>query len=117
MFVEKTLLSRLVGKRREYTFAVDIWALGEIAYRALCGTPPLVTNLAAYVNGTMDFPTDILQKLKISEHAMGFIQELMKVLPDERLTASEALDHVWFEELRDTSPRSSGEFQRYVAQH
>jgi serine/threonine protein kinase len=77
----------------------------------------LVTDLAAYVNGTVDFPTNSLRTLKASEDGIDFIQELMKVLPGERLTASEALDHAWFDELRDASPRSSGEFQRFVIHH
>lgn len=95
-----------------YTFAVDIWSLGEIIYRATCGVSPFVTGLAAYANLKAEFPLTKLKELDISEEGINLIKQLMKAKPDERLTATQALEHSWFDEVREESPKSSGEFPR-----
>jgi serine/threonine protein kinase len=114
LFLEKDPLSRMLRNEREYTFAVDIWALGEITYRIVCGSPPFVTDLAAYANQKALFPTSTLAGLKVSTEGVTFVQELMKVFPDDRPTASEALRDAWFDEFHDHSSQSSSEFERYV---
>lgn len=97
----------------EYTNSIDIWSMGEIIYRLLCGDSPFTTGgLGAYVRGKEVFPSKMLKDLTISNSGVDLIEKLMKVLPDERLTAEHALKHIWFEgffEQQDT-PRSSGEF-------
>jgi serine/threonine protein kinase len=100
--------------KQEYTFSVDIWSLGEIIHRLVCGNSPFVTGLGAYVRGKANFPTQVLKKFAVSNRCIDVIEKLMKALPDERLTAEQALNHPWFErffEQQDT-PRSSGEFVR-----
>lgn len=112
LFLEETITSKLLRNEHEYTFVVDIWALGEITYRAICGTSPFTTGLAAYVNGKNDFPTDLLSKLKTSGEGIGLISQLMQVFPKKRPTATAALKHPWFKQFQDISSRSSGEFER-----
>jgi serine/threonine protein kinase len=103
----------ILANKRGYTLAVDIWSLGEIIYRAICGGSPFVTGLAAYANLKTEFPLAKLRELDISEEGIDLIQKLMKAQPDERLTATQALEHAWFKEIREDSPRSSGESLRH----
>lgn len=103
-----------LGKGQEYTFAVDIWAMGEITYRALCGEPPFAKSLSAYVKGTLSFPMKPLQTQNISEEGGDLVKQLMFAQPNERLTAPKALEHPWFKDQRDSASRSSGEFPRCV---
>lgn len=102
-----------LADEKEYTLAVDIWAMGEIIYRSLCGESPFTKSLAAYVNGTSSLPLDTLRRHSISDEGCDLIQRLMKVQPKERPTAAKALQHAWFA-AQQPSPRSSGEFPRYA---
>jgi len=113
LFLEPAIESKMLGDKREYTFVIDIWAVGEIIYRALCNESPFRTNLGAYANGRIDFPIGKLEELGISSEGTELIQQLMRVFPHERLTASQALEQPWFEEFQNRSARSSGEFERY----
>jgi calcium/calmodulin-dependent protein kinase I len=97
----------------EYTTAVDIWALGEIAFRALTAQVPFTRTLGPYIRGTSAFPTDILVSCEASERCREFIKYLMAPLPSDRPTAAKALEHDWMEPLRPSSPRSSLESDRY----
>ncbi|KAF1965573.1 kinase-like protein [Bimuria novae-zelandiae CBS 107.79] len=117
IFLEPAILSKVLQNKHEYTFVVDIWALGEIIYRAICGRSPFTTNLAAYVNGKTEFPLSTLKELEVSSQGIELIQHLMKVFPGERLTAADALDHDWYNEFRDNSSRSSSEFESVDENH
>ena len=112
LFLEPRIMSKILNNKQEYTFVVDIWALGEITYRALCGSSPFTMGLAAYASGNAEFPTSIPERLGVSKDGIDLIIQLMKVIPSERLKAHEALDHPWFNEFREGSSRSSSEFER-----
>jgi serine/threonine protein kinase len=105
-----SLFAESLAHKRVYTDKVDIWSLGEIVYRTLCREAPFSKNLAAYCSGNMSFPLQALRKRRISEEGCSLVQELMKVYPEQRLSAKHALRHRWFADLRDISPRSSGQF-------
>ena len=98
---------------REYTVAVDIWSLGEIAFRALTGGQPF-PRLGAYVNGRSPFPIDVLQKYGISKEGCDFLKSLLAPIPKDRLTAKEALFHIWFEPQKMLLGRELDEKERYL---
>jgi serine/threonine protein kinase len=106
--------AEFLGNKREYTYSVDIWSMGEIIYRLLCGNSPFSNGLGTYVRGKAPFPTQMLKELIVSDACVDLIEKLMKAVPDERLTAKQALGHPWFERFseQEEPPRHSGEFVR-----
>jgi serine/threonine protein kinase len=80
---------------QEYTSAVDIWALGEIVFRALTHQEPFLTNLASYVTGKSPFPHDILQEKRISNEGCDLVKCLSQPIPANRPAAKKVLKHPW----------------------
>mmetsp|Transcript_35012 Transcript_35012/g.100712 ORF Transcript_35012/g.100712 Transcript_35012/m.100712 type:complete len:484 (+) Transcript_35012:407-1858(+) len=83
-----------------YTNACDMWSLGVIVYMLLVGYPPFYGS-----------ENEILDKIaagkysltgprwpKVSRNAKDFVRRLLEVDPNKRMTAKEALDHVWITE-------------------
>ncbi|KAH0559852.1 hypothetical protein GP486_003631 [Trichoglossum hirsutum] len=99
------------GDRKEYTVAVDIWSLGEIAFRALTGEQPFPDeSLRAYVRRASVFPVEMLQAHNVSEEGCDFLNSLMAPMPEDRLTARDALSHIWIQ--KPLSQRGSAGMQR-----
>lgn len=87
----------LLGK--EYSNSIDLWAVGVIAYILLCGFEPFYDE-----RGDQQMFQKILKcnyKFvspwwdEISQNAKDFVQKLIVLEPEKRLTAKEALDHDW----------------------
>ena len=81
-----------------YTEKCDVWSVGVILYMLLSGNPPF--------NGRLD--VEILNNVKqgsyeiqggvwneISDSAKNLIVKMLTLDPDQRITAAEALNHVW----------------------
>ena len=99
----------------EYTAAVDMWSLGEIAFRALTRKQAFsIKSLATYIEGTWSFPLDVLHAHGVSSEGCDFLKRLMAPIPKDRLTAKEALGHKWIEPQKPNSARSSAGMQRYL---
>ena len=95
--------------------AVDIWSLGEITFRALTGEPAFpIRSLRTYIEGTSSFPTDVLHAQGVSKEGCDLVKSLMAPKPKDRLTAKEALRHIWVEPQNPSSVRSSVELRRYL---
>ncbi|KAF2278167.1 kinase-like protein [Westerdykella ornata] len=103
------------ARERGYTFAVDIWSVGEIIFRSLSGESPFdnTRTLASYVKGKTSFPLGKLVSLSVTEHGQALCRLLMAAKPQERPSAPKALEHPWFASQRG-SPRSSSEFSGFV---
>ena len=97
----------VVPEREQNTpngYAADIWALGEITYQMMTSRPSF-TNLiilCSYVQNMQTFPLALLEKIGISASGQEFITSTMSASPENRLTASQALNHSW---LRDCKPK------------
>ena len=86
-------------QRREYTKAVDTWALGVIVFVLLCGCLP-------FDDDSSTVPTDALVRTKfvlrfprwaknLSDSAKDLLNHLLDVNPRTRYTAEQALQHPW----------------------
>jgi len=93
----------LAGK---YDKSADLWSLGVIMYVVLCGYPPFYGETDA----------DVLSKVRlgnvsfnaadwknVSEDAKNLIRFLLKMNPQDRHTAEQALGHVW---VKDKAPKA-----------
>jgi serine/threonine protein kinase len=81
----------------EYTNAVDLWAAGCITYRLVTGVVPFPPgkSLVKYCEDKSLFPFDHLFDSGIKSSGSKFIRELLVTHPEERLSASQALNHTW----------------------
>mmetsp|Transcript_81879 Transcript_81879/g.258279 ORF Transcript_81879/g.258279 Transcript_81879/m.258279 type:complete len:513 (-) Transcript_81879:40-1578(-) len=85
----------LLGK---YTHACDIWSCGVIMYILLCGYPPFYGQgdaevLAKVRLGHVSF--DARDWGHVSQQAKDLIRLMLRVNPKDRLTAEQALNHIW----------------------
>lgn len=95
--------------RRDYTRAVDTWALGVIVFVLLCGCLPFDDDSATV-------PSDDLVKAKfvlrfprwaknLSASAKNLLSHLLDVNPRTRYTAEQALEHPWVR--GETAPKGN----------
>jgi len=95
--------------RRDYTKAVDTWALGVIVFVLLCGCLP-------FDDDSSTIPSDELVKIKfqlryprwakgLSPSAKDLLSHLLDVDPRTRYTADDALNHPWV--MGRTAPKGS----------
>lgn len=96
-------------QRREYTRAVDTWAMGVIVFVLLCGCLPFDDDAAMV-------PSDDLIKTKfvlrfprwaknLSASAKNLLSHLLDVNPRTRFTAEQALEHPWVR--GETAPKGN----------
>jgi len=84
--------------RKKYNEKCDVWSLGVILYILLCGYPPFYGKsdksiMKKVLKGKYAFEGyewDI-----ISEDAKSLIRAMLVVDPDNRLSASDCLQHTW----------------------
>lgn len=93
----------LTGK---YCQAVDLWSCGVIMYVLLCGYPPFYGKtdadvLAKVKAGTYSFRQSDFKD--VTEDAKNLIRSLLKMDPQQRLTAKQSLEHTW---IKDKAPRA-----------
>ncbi|KAI1112102.1 kinase-like protein [Nemania sp. NC0429] len=88
-----------VDPKKADPFKTDIWCLGEIAFRMLCGEAvfPSYNDLRGYHRGTVRFPKERLHEIGASSLAVAFIMSAMLVEPQSRLETHQALNHEWLE--------------------
>ncbi|KAK7428194.1 hypothetical protein QQZ08_005260 [Neonectria magnoliae] len=92
-----------------YTFAVDMWALGELTFR-------MITKASAFPNRQdifncvvrgYPFPLAVLEAAGASDSCCDFVVKAMAGDPSKRMTAKEASTHDWIRVSRPSSASSS----------
>jgi len=107
-----------------YDREVDMWSIGVITYILLCGFPPFYSESVPEVfeqimKAEYDYPEEYWDE--ISPEAKDFIDHLLVVDVQKRMTAEQCLSHAWLRlESRKEKKRSTlGKFQQkmrnYVA--
>lgn len=93
----------LAGK---YDKSADLWSLGVIMYVVLCGYPPFYGETDADVLAKVrlgNFSFNAADWKSVSEDAKNLIRLLLKMNPQDRCTAEQALGHVW---VKEKAPKS-----------
>ena len=84
------------GSSEQYTAAVDVWALGAVAFCLRTGRPPFLST-----KHLMDYSRDHRVQFPIrplgtsSGFCMNFVLGTMADLPERRLTIEHVLAHDW----------------------
>lgn len=99
-----------------YTVAVDMWALGAIAFRLLTTQIPFSNprSMFKYVTRISPFPDQQLADAGASTECRGFLARMMTPSPQRRPSAIEAMGHPWIEEsILSSELQSSTSPSRY----
>ncbi|WYZ42301.1 hypothetical protein EsH8_V_001196 [Colletotrichum jinshuiense] len=83
-----------------YPFAVDIWAVGVIAWRIITNQPAFATlrDLSSYVLGRTNLP---FTSGKFSSECDEFIKKTLAASPGKRPTSKEAVQHLWIQMYKE----------------
>mmetsp|Transcript_72089 Transcript_72089/g.233192 ORF Transcript_72089/g.233192 Transcript_72089/m.233192 type:complete len:535 (-) Transcript_72089:23-1627(-) len=82
---------------RSYTSQCDLWSLGVIVFALLSGSMPFTGTTAAQMQRISEGKYVMVPEKwgSISVEAKHFVQSLLRVDPDKRLSAKGALEHAW----------------------
>ena len=81
-----------------YTEQADLWSIGVITYMLLSSTKPFYHRKRRYMIDRIlrcDYNFHGKQWEHVSQPAKDFVAALLKLNPNERLTAQQALEHEW----------------------
>ncbi len=95
-------------------FKTDIWCLGEMTFRILCGEAAFPSNddLRSYHQGNAMFPKERLHEIGVSGIAVSFITSAMLVEPPSRLETHQAFNHEWFKMNANNNPTAGRAYAR-----
>ena len=93
---------------RNYTEKCDLWSIGVILYILLSGIPPFYAKtdeeiLKKIIVGNFEFKDPVWNT--VSLEAKDLIFKLLNIDPAERISAKEALEHIWFQVANKDKPQ------------
>lgn len=88
-----------IFKKTGHGKPVDMWATGVITYFLLCGYTPFdrdttMEEMQAIINADYSFEPAVYWQ-GVSQEARDFINKLLTIEPQSRMTAQQALEHPW----------------------
>ncbi|CCD25028.1 serine/threonine/tyrosine protein kinase RAD53 NDAI_0E02110 [Naumovozyma dairenensis CBS 421] len=86
------------SERNEYSSLVDMWSMGCLVYVILTGHLPFSGSTQKQLYKQISrgsYHEGPLKDFRISDEARDFIDSLLQVKPNDRLTAEKALEHPW----------------------
>jgi len=89
-----------------YDHMADLWSCGVIMFVVLCGYPPFYGDTDADVLAKVrlgNFTFHSVDWKNVSDDAKQLIRMLLKMKPEDRCTAEQALNHVW---VKNKAPRA-----------
>lgn len=104
-----------------YDKEVDMWSVGVISYILLCGFPPFYGDTVPQLfeqilNGRFDYPEEYW--CNVSDTAVDFINKLLVVDKEKRMTAAQALQHPWLTGKQSEAKLEIGKnMQQLVGKH
>jgi len=104
-----------------YAKEVDMWSIGVITYILLCGFPPFFGDTVPQLfeqimRAEYDYPADYWDD--VSSTAKDFIDHLLVVDPEKRMTTKQALKHKWLTENQaDVSLKVGNKMGGFIKQH
>ena len=106
-----------------YDREVDMWSVGVITYILLCGFPPFYGDsmpvlFEQILQGRYDYPEDYWAD--VSQSAIDFIDALLVVDRQKRMTAKQALAHPWLVNASDAASKPlqiKNNLQSHIANH
>jgi serine/threonine protein kinase len=89
--------------RRADPYAADIWCMGDVTFRILCGKAAFSSfeMLRQYQLGAVSLPKDDLEGVGASPLAIEFIGQALVASPPKRFKASQAVNHKWIKAALD----------------
>ncbi|KAF9116954.1 hypothetical protein BGX27_008102 [Mortierella sp. AM989] len=99
---------------------VDMWAIGVITYFLLCGYTPFdrqnsTDEINAILHAEYQFePKEYWRD--VSESAKAFVNGLLTVDPNRRMTAEQALQHPWLTQIPQMDQQQSQEISTHTQQ-
>lgn len=87
-----------------YDEKCDIWSVGIIMYIILTGRPPYKgQDSNAIIKEVLECPFQLTEENSagLSESALNLLQSLLQLSPSDRITANEAIQHVWITHYRN----------------
>ena len=88
---------------KKYNEKCDLWSCGVILYMMLSGKVPFGGHNEEEILKMVEkgsFNLSRKEFKKVSKSAIDLIKALLTVSPEKRLSAEEALNHIWFKELK-----------------
>jgi calcium-dependent protein kinase len=103
----------------KYTKNADVWSIGVITYMLLSSQMPFFGRKRRHIveqiiKGTYEFKGRRWKKL--SPQSKAFVQDLLVVDPDDRLTADDALGASWLNRRYSATVRNPHEGEIEIAQ-
>ncbi|KAL4799959.1 kinase-like domain-containing protein [Aspergillus venezuelensis] len=95
------------------SYAIDIWAVGEITFQLLTKRQAfrLPGTFSEYKKDRIDFPLKLLAAANLSSAATDFRMRMMAFEPESRDTAKDALEHAWLQQTY-VAPLQEGPVQQ-----